>query len=175
MLILHQNSELSGLPNAPDICGIPVLEPWIESVTRGAARVARGPSLQFREAGQECPDWGLVQNPGPWIWVQDSWFRVFNPNFHSSVEIRIRTQNHREFQYELILSPDYTLIFYGAGTHVCPRLHCDITVFEPILGTGITLTIKMKRTHVWSVFYYLIASTYFKGIQLQERLEAQLK
>ena len=115
MLILHQNSELSGLSNAPDICGIPVLEPWIESVTRGAARVARGPSLQFREAGQECPDWGLVQNPGPWIWVQDSWFSVFNPNFHSSVEIRIRTQNHREFQYELIRSPDYTLTFYGVG------------------------------------------------------------
>ena len=35
------------------------------------------------------------------------------------MEIRIRTQNHKEFQYELILSPDYTLMFYGEGSSTC--------------------------------------------------------
>ncbi len=33
-----------------------------------------------------------------------------------TVEIRIRTQNHREFRYELIPSPDYTLMFHGEGS-----------------------------------------------------------
>ena len=42
MLILHQISELSGLPNAPDIYGIPVLEPCIEFRTHEPRARPRG-------------------------------------------------------------------------------------------------------------------------------------
>ena len=64
MLILHPNSELSGLPNAPGIYGIPVPVPSIESRTHEPRARPRGLILRMNEYGGRR--WGVPRlRPGP--------------------------------------------------------------------------------------------------------------
>ena len=93
MLILHQNSELSGLPNAPDICGIPVLEPWIESVTRGAtlSRAGRVCSFEKPARSAQIEAWSRIQDRGSEFRTRDSGYSIliFRVLWKSESELRI--------------------------------------------------------------------------------------
>ena len=90
------------------------------SQSRAARRVSRaGRVCSFEKPARsaQIEAWSRIQDRGSEFRTRDSGYgTVFDSNFQSSVEIRIRTQNHKEFQYELIRSPDYTLIFCGVGS-----------------------------------------------------------
>ena len=99
-MILHQDSELSGLPNAPDICGIPVLE----NHGLSHARVARAPSSQFREGdtrrvrsfekparSAQVEAWSRIQDRGSEFRTRDSGYSIliFTVLWKSESELRI--------------------------------------------------------------------------------------
>ena len=96
MLILHQNSELSGLPNALDICGIPVGSYWNHglSQSRAARRVSRaGRVCSFEKPARsaQIEAWSRIQDRGSEFRTRDSGYSIliFTVLWKSESELRI--------------------------------------------------------------------------------------